>query len=67
MATTKRTELPAIGFVRLPQILAVIPVCRSTWWQWCRDGKAPKPIKLSSGVTAWRVDDIRALIACAEG
>lgn len=57
-----RTPLPETGFVRLPQILAVIPVSKSTWWQGIKQGRFPSPVKLSMRVTAWRVEDIRALI-----
>lgn len=57
--------LPTEGFVRLKRVIAPngpIPVSRSTWWQGVRDGKFPKPVKLSENVTAWRVEDIRDLI-----
>lgn len=57
--------LPAEGYVRLPQVLAVIPVCKSTWWNGCKSGKYPKPVKLGPRTTAWRVEDIRAMIAAA--
>ena len=53
------------GFLRVKDIIAPngpIPVSRSTWWQGVRDGRFPKPIKLGSRVTVWRVDDIRDLI-----
>ena len=56
------SQLPTTGFVRLPQILAHIPVSRSTWWAGCKSGKYPQPIKLSENITAWKVEDIRALI-----
>lgn len=58
----KIQQLPADGFVRLPQILAVIPISRSTWWAWVKSGKAPAAKKLGPRITAWRVEDIRALI-----
>ncbi|MBQ4325447.1 MAG: AlpA family phage regulatory protein, partial [Mailhella sp.] len=32
------------------------------WWQGCRDGRFPKPVKLGPKTTAWRVEDIAALI-----
>ena len=57
--------LPATGFVRLPSILAPdgpIPVGRSTWWAGVKSGRFPKPIKLGPRTTAWKVEDIRALI-----
>ena len=54
--------LPPTGFIRLPQVLAVIPVGRATWWAGVRSGRFPKPVKLTPGVTAWAVEDIRELI-----
>lgn len=56
------TQLPETGFVRLPTVLKVIPVSRSHWWAGVRDGRFPKGVKLSDRCTAWKVEDIRALI-----
>lgn len=58
-----RPILPETGFVRLPQVLAVIPISRSAWWAGIREGKFPKGIKLGSKTTVWRAEDIRALIS----
>jgi len=65
-------QLPEIGYLRLPQIIgapsaeppipAVIPVSKSTWWEGVKSGRFPKPVKLGPRITAWRVEDIRALI-----
>lgn len=65
-------QLPQTGYLRLPQIIgnakaeppipAVFPVGKSTWWQGVKDGRFPKPVKLGPRTTAWRVEDIRALI-----
>jgi predicted DNA-binding transcriptional regulator AlpA len=61
---TVATSLPQTGFVRLPQILAHIPVGRSTWWANVKSGKFPAPVKsLGANITAWRAEDIHALIA----
>ncbi len=54
--------LPETGFVRLPTVLKVIPVSKSTWWAGVKDGRFPKPVKLGPKTTAWRVEDIRRLI-----
>ena len=54
--------LPEIGFIRLPTVLALIPVSKSTWWEGIKNGRFPKPIKLGPRTTAWRVEDIRHLI-----
>ena len=56
---------PKTGFLRLASILAPngpIPVGRSTWWAGVKVGRFPKPVKLGPRTTAWRVEDIRALI-----
>lgn len=66
-------QIPAEGFLRLtqiignpkatPPILAIIPVSRSTWWQGVKDGRYPQPVRtLGQRITAWRAEDIRALI-----
>jgi predicted DNA-binding transcriptional regulator AlpA len=54
--------LPETGYVRLSTILKIIPVSKSTWWAGVKDGRFPKSVKISSKITAWRVEDIRALI-----
>ncbi len=59
-------QLPQAGFVRLSKILAPggpIPVSKSTWWAGVKTGRFPKPVKLGPRITAWRVEDIRRLIA----
>lgn len=66
-------QLPETGFLRLSQIIgnaksnppipALIPVKKSCWWAGVKSGRFPKPVKLGTRVTAWRVEDIRALIA----
>jgi prophage regulatory protein len=61
----RRGALPAEGFVRITAILGPngpIPVSKSTWWAGVKSGKFPPPVKMSKGVTVWRVEDIRALI-----
>ena len=55
-------KFPAIGFVRLTQILAVIPICKSSWWAGVKSGRYPKSVKLSPRCTVWKAEDIRSLI-----
>ncbi len=57
------SDLPKEGFVRLPQILAVIPISKTQFWLGVKNGRFPSPIKLGAKTTAWRVEDIRELIA----
>lgn len=65
-------SLPAAGFMRLPQIIGnpkadppippVIPVSPATWWAGVKSGRYPRGIKLSKRVTAWKAEDILALV-----
>lgn len=63
-------RLPETGFLRLCQIIGdpkrgippILPIGRSTWWNGVKNGRFPKSIKLSAGITVWRVEDIRAML-----
>ena len=56
------SKITEVRFLRLPQVLELIPVSRSTWWAGCKSGRYPKPIKLGPRTSAWRVADIQALL-----
>jgi predicted DNA-binding transcriptional regulator AlpA len=49
------------SLLRLPEVLRLIPVKRSTWWQGVRLGKFPAPVRLGPRVTAWKAIDILRL------
>lgn len=51
------------SFLRLHQVLEIIPISRSGWWQGCKEGKYPKPIKLGPRITVWRASEIQKLVA----
>jgi predicted DNA-binding transcriptional regulator AlpA len=56
--------------LRLPDVLRLFPVCRSSWYNGIKAGKYPPPIKISIRTSAWRRSDILALIeqtATAQG
>lgn len=63
-------QLSESVFLRVNQIVGdakrgippLIPIGRSTWWEWVSKGKAPKPIKLGPRTTVWRAEDIRQFI-----
>lgn len=57
--------LPEVGFVRLPTVLSVYPVGKSTWWNGVKSGKYPQPVHLGPRCVAWRVSDIRKLLGDA--
>jgi len=65
-----QTALPLAGFLRLPQIIgnkktnlpALIPISRTSFLNGVKSGIYPKPVKLGIRTTAWKIEDIRALI-----
>lgn len=56
-------QLPEAGYVRLPTILRVFPVSRSTWWEGVRQKRYPQPVKLGPRITAWKVEEIIAFLS----
>lgn len=66
MQKITNTSAPAANsLLRLPQVLAKVPVCKTTWWAGVKSGRYPAPVKLSPRVTCWRSSYIDALIAAA--
>ncbi len=57
----QNTQAPT-GFIRLPDVLKLFPVSRSSWWAGVKAGKYPAPVRLSERTTAWRAADIAELI-----
>ena len=57
-------SLPDDAFVRTSYIAGhLLPITALTWYRWCKVGKAPQGVKLSRGVTAWQVRDLRHWLA----
>jgi prophage regulatory protein len=56
-------SLPTTGFLRQRQVLAFVPISKSTLWRHVRARSFPSPVKLSARVTAWRVEDVRRWIS----
>ena len=53
--------LPDMALIQLRPLMnfKVVPYSATTIWRKCRTGEFPSPIKVSAGITAWRVGDIR--------
>ena len=48
--------------LRLPEVLTLIPVSKSTWWAGVASGRFPKSVKIGPRTTAWRASDIYQLL-----
>ena len=52
-----------IGDRSLPNpIEPLFPISASSWWAGVAGGKFPRPVKLGPHTTAWRWEDIQALL-----
>ena len=54
-------SLPDSAFIRLKLLIAlrIVPYSSSTLWRKVRSGEFPSPVKVSSGITAWEVWQVR--------
>jgi Predicted transcriptional regulator len=60
--TRTAASIPETGFLRLPEVLRLVPVSRATWYEGMTSGRYPKGVKLGARTIAWRAEDIRAII-----
>lgn len=64
--TTPPAAQPAtinpLGLLRLPQVLELVPVGRSSWLAGVKEGRYPQPVKLGPATTCWRASDIISFI-----
>lgn len=78
MELKTETNQPMTGFLRLSQIIgnrnvsppipAIIPISRSTFLAGIKSGRYPlKPVKLSERATAYRVEEVMALLDSLKG
>jgi prophage regulatory protein len=44
--------------LRMKQVLEIVPVSKSTVWQWVKDGKFPVPSRWGNRCTVWSLDEI---------
>ncbi|EKN4881646.1 AlpA family phage regulatory protein [Yersinia enterocolitica] len=55
---TTHGSLPAAGFVRQKALMPCLPFSPATLWRRVSAGTFPKPVKISTRITAWKVDEI---------
>lgn len=51
--------LPDAANVRLPVVRVLFGISTATAWRWVKKGTLPAGRKLSEGVTAWNVGELR--------
>lgn len=61
------SELPDNALLRERQLLGgLVPFSSATLWRRVLDGRFPKPIRLETRITVWRVGDVRLWLASHE-
>lgn len=53
------------GFLRIDQVVALLPIGKSTVWFRVRTGTFPAPVRLGPRTTVWYRQDIEDLIVAA--
>lgn len=51
----------AESFLRLQQVLEIIPVSRATWYDGVKTGRYPASVKIGRRAVAWKRSDIDKL------
>jgi prophage regulatory protein len=61
VSTPNFDQLPDSGFIRQRQLITaqIVPFSPTTLWRRVAAGRFPKPIKISHGITAWHIAEVR--------
>ncbi len=65
VARSTSPSVPALEvekLLRLPDVLAKIPIGRASWWKGVKEGRYPPAVRLGPRTTCWRASDIDKLI-----
>lgn len=55
------------AFIRVQSLPSLVGFSVPTIWRKTKDGKFPTPVKVSEGITAWRVGEIRKWLKDPQG
>ena len=53
--------------IRLPEVIQLIGIGKSTVWLWVSQKRFPEPIRLSSRTTVWKLSEINHWIESRDG
>jgi hypothetical protein len=62
MSTLRFYRLREIIGDRKQGIPGIVPVSKAAWYAGIKEGRYPKPVKLSEKTSAWRASDIEMLV-----
>ncbi|MCR9179178.1 MAG: AlpA family phage regulatory protein [Erythrobacteraceae bacterium] len=69
MSQTSRNiaNLPPEALLRLPEVIALVGLCRASIYARAAQHSFPRPIKLTAHASGWRLGDVRAWLADPTG
>lgn len=50
------------ALLRLPEVLALVPVSRATWYAGIKEGRYPPSVKLGPRCVAWKLSEIQRIV-----
>ena len=63
MKNVDLTNLPEFAYLRLEQVLRIVPVSKASWYLGVQSGKYPAAIKLGSRTSVYKLETIKKLLA----
>ena len=57
------TNLPDFAYLRLEQVLRIVPVSKASWYLGVQSGKYPAAIKLGSRTSVYKLETIKKLLS----
>ena len=62
MQNSDLNNLPEYSFIRLNQVLKILPISKSAWYLGVSTGKFPSPTKLGPRTAVYRLCDIKEIL-----
>ena len=63
MKNVDLTNLPDFAYLRLDQVLRIVPVSKASWYLGVQSGKYPAAIKLGSRTSVYKLETIKKLLS----
>lgn len=70
MSTSKKSKLQTVirtveirPLLALWQVLGIVPISKTTWYEGIRNGRYPRPVQISARRVGWRLADIEKWMA----
>lgn len=60
-------SLPPDALLRLPEVVALVGLCRASIYSRAAQKSFPSPIKITTRASGWRLGDVRAWLADPTG